>query len=349
MPEILLPYTNVDVTEEVNRIPNNYGYLNALDISPSEPVGSRLVRIDYRDGQIVVLAAEEPGSPGQLTEQDNVGGTILQIPHFPHLETITPEDLAGIVEVVNGVLQARNLDAELAKRLSRIRKNHSITLEYIRMGSMRGLIKDGRGRTLYDLYSVFGITKKVIDLKLGTADTDMVEKFEEIGDHIQTNLKGETMSGVEALISPTMFNRFIQHPKVEKFWIQTEQAPGLQKFLRADLGGNWGRIFDFGDIRVREYKGSFPVRSTSGQLTSEPIIEAGKGHAYPAGTQEMSKTFQGPVHHIDMVNVAPDASDPIYVSTEVLKHGAGVEVKSQTNRLSVWKQPECLVELMSSD
>lgn len=349
MPEILFPYSNVELTEEVNRIPNNFGMLNALNIAPSELMASRFVRIDFRDGQLVVLAADEPGAPGQMSEQDDVGGTILMIPHFPHLETIKAEDLVGGVEVINGVMNARNLSTESARRLNTIRGHHAITLEYIRMGMLRGLIKDGKGRTMYDLFSVFGLTKKTIDFKLGTAGTNLVEKCEEVIDHVQTNLKGETSTQIETVVSPSFFNRFVSHPNAEKFWIQTQQASRLQDFERERLGGNWGRVFEFGQILFREYKGTFPVRNTAGAITSEPIVEAGKGHAYPAGTQNLFRTYQGPVHHIDMVNVAPDASDPIYVSSKVLDHGAGVEMKSQSNRIAVCKQPNLIVEVYSSD
>ena len=88
MPDILFPYTNVDLTEEVNRIPNRFGLLNALNLAPVDPMSSRYVRIDFRDGELVVLAADEPGSPGQTSEPEQEQGTILMIPHFPHVETI---------------------------------------------------------------------------------------------------------------------------------------------------------------------------------------------------------------------------------------------------------------------
>lgn len=115
------------------------------------------------------------------------------------------------------------------------------------------------------------------------------------------------------------------------------------------MGGNWGRVFDFGYIVWREYKGSFPVRDASGNKVQEPAVAAGKGHAYPAGTMNMFKTFAGPAHHINLVNQAPGVDDPVFISTKVLDHGEGVEMKSQSNRLAVCKQPECLVEVFTSD
>ncbi|WP_223478743.1 major capsid protein [Oricola indica] len=351
MPEILFPYTNVDLTQEVNRLPNEFGLLNALNVAPSEPKNSQYVRIALKDGVIYVLSAEPRGAPGQIGEDGTETGVILQIPHFPHLEAIRAGDVDGLLEVVNGQITAKSLDMELARKLIIIRKHHSITLEYIRLGMLRGVIKDGKGRTLYDLFDVFDITKKTVDFVLGTAGTDVRAKCEEVVDHTMSNLKGETTSGVESVVSPTFFNKFITHEKVEKFWLQAQNSSEHRELNRQMRGGNWGRVFEFGDILFREYKGGLPVKAANGAISTEANVAANKGHAYPAGTQSMFATYEGPVYHIERANEAPDSNggDYIYVSPKVLDHGEGIELKSQTNRLAVCKQPETLVELSTSN
>ncbi|PZR78784.1 MAG: major capsid protein E, partial [Stutzerimonas stutzeri] len=163
MPEFLFPYTNVELTTEVNRIPNTYGLLNALNLAPSEPKRSRIVRIDFRDGQIHVLSHQEPGAPGEISPpEDPQSGVLLTIPHFVHLENILVGDVDGLLEIVNGQITEKSLDAELDRKLAIIRKNHAITREFIRLGMLKGEIKDGKLRTLYNLYEVFGITKKTV-------------------------------------------------------------------------------------------------------------------------------------------------------------------------------------------
>lgn len=347
MEELDFPYTAYDLTQEVNRIPNKFGLLNALGIAPFEQKNSQLVRIELKDGVIHVLAAEPRGAPGDVSPDDEENAIILQIPHFPGLERILVNDLDGLLQVVNGQLDPRSLDRELARKLMRIRSNHNITLEYIRLGMLRGVIKDGRGRTLYDLFDVFDITKKVVDFELSNDGTDVREKCEEVRDHIQTNLKGETTTGVHSCVSSPWFGELIRHPNVEKFWLQAQNSSEHKELNRTSQGGNWGRVFEFGDIVFREYKGGLPVKDASGSITTQDNIEAGKGHTYPAGTQNMMRTFEAPVHHIQMVNEAP-AEDTIYISPKTLDHGEGFELKSQSNRVAICKQPECLVELTTS-
>lgn len=348
MEELLFPYTATDLTQEVNRIPNQYGLINALGIAPFESKMSKLVRIEIKDGVIYVLAAKERGAPGDIGPDETEGGVILEIPHFPHLERIVVGDIDGLLEVVNGQITPRSLDRELTRKLVAIRRHHTITLEYIRLGMLRGLIKDGLGRELYNLYDVFDISKKVVDFKLGTAATDVRAKCEEVVDHSMTHLKGETTSGVQSVVSPTWFNKLISHENVEKFWLQAQNSTEHRQLNRLPIAGNWGRAFEFGDIVFREYKGGLPVKASDGTITTEANIEAGKGHAYPAGTQNMMRTYEAPVHHIQMANEAPE-EDLIYISQKELDHGEGFELKSQSNRLAVCKQPECIVELGSSD
>ncbi len=351
MPEILFPYTNTDLTQEVNRVPNQFGLLNALNIAPPEPKNSQFVRIDLKDGVIYVLSAEPRGGPAQVGPDDTESGVILQIPHFPHLEAIRVGDVDGLLEVMNGQVTPKSLDAELARKLVAIRRHHSITLEYIRLGMLKGLIKDGKGRTLYDLFDVFDITKKTVDFVLGTTGTDVRAKCEEVVDHTMSNLKGETTTGVEAIVSPSFFAKLIMHEKVEKFWLNAQNSSEHRELTRRMMGGNWGRVFEFGDILWREYKGGLPVKNAAGEITTEANVAANKGHTFPSGTQSMFATYEGPVYHIERANMAPDADngDFIYVSSRELDHGEGVELKSQSNRLAVCKQPESLVEISTSN
>lgn len=333
------PYTSIELTQEVNRIPNTYGMLNELNLFPSEGLGTRIVEITFKDGELVVLAADEPGQPGQMNERETENSIFVKIPHFPMLDKIGPEDFQGLLEVLNGTRVPKSFDRELAKRLQNIRLNHAITREFVRIGAMKGLIQDGKARTLYNLFTVFGIVKKVVHFDLGNANSDIAGKCNEIFDYYAENLKGETMSGVLATVSKEFFSKLIVHPKVEKFWQQTEGFRAMSNIPR----GPYGRTFEFGNITFREYIGYFPLRQADGSKVSARAIDAEKGHVVPTGTTNAMRTFDGPVHHIDHVNEAPEGE--VFISEKVLDHGRGVELNSQSNVLPICKRPELLIEI----
>lgn len=340
------PYTAVELTQQVNRFPNVYGLMQALGIFPSQAIASRIVSIRFEDGQLVVLAADEPGAPGQTTEREDGHEIFVGVPHFPHLETILARDLQGFLDVISGARVPKTFEAEMAKRLRVIRNNHAITREYVRLGALRGLIKDGKGRTLHNLFKVFNVQQKAIDFDLGNATSSPSDKCAMLVDWYGNNMKGETMSSIEVIVDGTFFSKLTQHPKVEKYWLQTMNAGQLARIERDRLGGQWGRVFDFQNIMFREYTGAVPLRDpATGKIMSAPIMGAGEGRAYPVGTQNSFVTYDGPVNHVEMVN-EPGAE--IFISPKLLDHGEGVEFKSQSNALPLCKRPEFLVNCSTS-
>jgi hypothetical protein len=66
---------------------------------------------------------------------------------------------------------------------------------------------------------------------------------------------------------------------------------------------------------------------------------------YPVGTGSTFATYDGPVHHVGLVN---QPGQEIFISPEPLKHGEGVEMKSQSNVLALCRRPELLVELATN-
>ncbi|HEV7278398.1 MAG TPA: major capsid protein [Devosiaceae bacterium] len=341
------PYTATDLTEQVNRIPNSYGLIRAMGLFDMEGVISTIVEIRIEDGVLRVLPAKDRGAPGTPGGRETGNTIFMEVPHFPDLDLITPQDIQNLMILVGRTKKPATLADEMAKRLRKIRNNHDITLEYLRMSALKGLIKDGNGQTLYDLYEVFGQTKKTVDFKLGTDTTDVIAKCAEVFEHIATNLKGETMSGVEVLVDNGFFSAFIQHPKVEKYWTSNQQGVvAIAQAERENLGGQWGRVFDFQNIRFREYYGSAPVRNANNEVVNERFIEAKHGHAFPVGTMDTFKTWFAPANDVRFVNTV---GQDIYISPEILKHGAGIELKSESNPLPIAKRPEVLVEISSSD
>ena len=320
--------------------------MNALNVFPSQAIASRVVEIRFEDGQLAVLASDRVGAPGQTTEREDGETVYIGIPHFPHLETVLARDLQDFLDVIGGAKVPKTFEAEMAKRLKTIRNNHAITREYIRLGALRGLVKDGRGKTIINLFDAFEITPKTIDFVLGTATTDIIGKTAALIDYMGESMKGETMSGIEIVCGGDWFSKFVQHPKVEKYWLQTQEAGRLAEIERSRLGGQWGRVFHFQTLMIREYTGSFPVRNAQGKLQSVKALGANEARAFPLGTMNSFATYDGPANHMERVN-KPGAE--IFISPKLLDHGEGVEFKSQSNALPICKRPEFLVDCSTSN
>ncbi|WP_420104146.1 major capsid protein [Bosea sp. (in: a-proteobacteria)] len=342
MPEFVFPFDSVTLTDEVNLIPNDYGLLNALNLFPAEPISTTVVGIVRDTDGIRVLPSLPRGTRGPEMTPDGQKIFYLEVPHFPLPDKLGPADLQNKAAIVNGRPQVMTVDIATAKKLKKLRRSHGITREYLKFAALKGLVKDGDGKTIVDLYAFFGIAKVTVDLVLGTAATDIVSKLEEIRTSVLKGVQGDTVGKVEAIVGTSIFSRLVQHPKFEKYWLNTPSAQELIRLDRHALGQDFGRMMDTGTLTIRESVGSVPMKGG----VSELLMAADKGVAYPTGTSEMFTCYDAPPHHIDHVN---QPGEEIFISEKILDHGEGVEFKSQSNVLPVVKRPEALVEIVSSN
>lgn len=328
------PYNAIELTGEVNRVPNVWGDLQAEKLFGSEYPTTTMVEIQFQDGVVTVLEADERGSPGVESTIETQNGVILKIPHIPHMGRIKPEDLQDRWVFESGQRRLMTVADATSKKLLQLRRNHAQTLELLRWGALKGQLVTGLGKVLYDFFEVFKVTKKTFDLKLDDDTTDVLAICDQIRQYMETHLLGEMMNGVRCKVAPDLFRKLVTHPNVEKFFIQWQGAQAL-------LAASEKRDFTFGGITWEQ---NF---HTVSNLKGQPVkfIANGKGIAYPAGTADTFKTFFGPAHHIAMVNTA---GAEVFVSPEVLKHGQGVELLSQSNPLPVCQRPELLVEVFSN-
>jgi hypothetical protein len=112
------------------------------------------------------------------------------------------------------------------------------------------------------------------------------------------------MTRPEVIVSTSFMNKFIQHAKVEKFWLswnaamslaQPAYAPGTGPIDRNGQPTALGRSFEFQNILWREYNGKAPIGKTR---TATPFIDDDYGVAYPAGTMNTFETWDAPANDV---------------------------------------------------
>ncbi len=332
---IQFPYTATDLTREINRIPNMYGRLNELNLFPAEGVASTLVEIKFEDGFITILAAEDRGKLGSVGREPVEGSIWLEVPHIPHEDALLAKSLQNRFRFGSGRRQLAGIADETAKKLRYIRQRHAITLEFLRMGALKGQIIDGRNRQLYDLFQVFapyGVTKKTVYFDLANASTNILEKTFEVARHLEDNAKGETVSGIHALVSREFFALLTNHPNVKEKYLATQNALQL-------AGKDIRKGFTFGAITFEEYN----AVATDLTGTSRRFIAAGKGHVIPLGTQQAFATYFAPADTIEDVNT--EGTPEVFISIERMKHGKGIDIHSESNPLPMCQRMDMLVEL----
>lgn len=328
------PFEMVDLTEELNLIPNTWGLINEMGLFRQESVTQHTVTVESTSGTLSVIPDSFRGTRLTANKDDTRNIRAFSIPHFNNQDAVTPQDLQG--KRAYGSDQADTEAAVIARKLERIRRNYAVTLEAARAYAITtGAIYAPSGTVVDNYYTSFGITRKELDFVLGTGTTDIVAKIEESISHIQDNINsGEVVNSVTALCSPTFFAKLIAHANVKAAY---QYYTSTQEPLRNRLGSGLYRRFSHGGIDFVEYRGSY---------NGTALIPAGDAYLVPMGTQDTFISYFSPANKLSLVNTMGES---VYTFQYRDARDEGITLESEMNHLALVRRPQAVVRLYSSN
>lgn len=315
------------LTLGINRFPTMYGRL--APYFPERGVVTRSVFVEEQNGVLNLLQSRPPGSPGSLGTQGKRKVRSFIVPHVPHDDVVLPEEVQGVREFASEN-SLKTVASMVAQKLQTMSYKHDITREWHRVGAIRGQILDADGSVIYDLFSEFGITQQVMGFALTTGSTEVISKVLNLKRYMETNAKGEVMSGIRVFCSSTFYDAFTTHASVkEAFKYYTQQ----QK-----LSGDYRTGFEYGGVVFEEYNGS----ATDASGTVRQFIPNDEAYAIPEGTITTFALYNAPADFNETVNTI---GLPKYAKQEGRKFGRGWDLHTQSNPLALCARPELLVKL----
>lgn len=328
-------YSLAEMTQAINILPNLYTRLGQIGLFRFEGVTQRSIVIEQFEGILSLLPSVPLGAPATVGTREGRSMRSFALPWIPHDDVILPADIQGMPAI--GVSDAADpLVTVMNRKLTLMRRKHAQTREYMEMNALRGIVKDGAGTTLYNYFTEFGLQQISVDFVFGTAGTNVQSKVRTVLRGIEDNLLGETMTSARALVSSEFFDKLIAHPKTEdayKFYSATGGQP-----LRDDMRRN----FPFAGILFEEYNGSVTLSNGS----SERLIPAGEGIAFPLGTFDTFTTYGGPANLLEAANTV---GLPLYARQHLDEKGRWIDLMTEASVLPVNKRPRLAIRLHSSN
>ncbi|MBZ0130219.1 MAG: major capsid protein [Rhodobacteraceae bacterium] len=328
-------YSLAEMTQAINILPNLYTRLGQIGLFRFEGVTQRSIVIEQFEGILSLLPSVPLGAPATVGTREGRSMRSFALPWIPHDDVILPADIQGMPAI--GVSDAADpLVSVMNRKLTLMRRKHAQTREYMEMNALRGIVKDGAGTTLYNYFTEFGLQQISVDFVFGTAGTNVQSKVRTVLRGIEDNLLGETMTSARALVSSEFFDKLIAHPKTEdayKFYSATGGQP-----LRDDMRRN----FPFAGILFEEYNGSVTLSNGS----SERLIPAGEGIAFPLGTFDTFTTYGGPANLLEAANTV---GLPLYARQHLDEKGRWIDLMTEASVLPVNKRPRLAIRLHSSN
>lgn len=343
----LLPLTAAEHVGLINSIPTTFGQVNADGLFPERGLSTPYVRIDILDGVITALPVTDKGRPSSIARHGRGKGVVFEIPNISHEDSVLAHDLR---EWLAFAQRSNTPDEAIVNRIEeRHRQNRlkfDITLEVLKLSALKGVIVDGAGDELYNLWDVFDVTQRVVYFDFANSSADIPAAIEAVIGGTEDALINDVMTGVEARVSPEFYNKLIRHASIEKYFANT---PAMYDMLlqqqRQNVAGAFRRTITIAGLTFKEYRAK--VKLWGADATSR-LIQATEGFANPIGTQDAHATYVAPPLDVRELNgSAASVGDLIHLTEEPMKHGGGLEWKYQANPLPLWKKPSLLTKLVA--
>jgi len=326
-------FNMMSLTQAINLLPTKYGRLNQMNLFPEKGVRTRTIAVEEVNGVLTLLPTAPVGSVGVSNKMGKRKVRPFSIPHIPMDDVILPSEYEGIREF-GSETELKTLASVMNDHLQTAKDKFDITLEYLRMGALKGVIMDADGSVLYNLYNEFEITQKVVYFDLETDDTDVLAKCKEVVRHIEDNLKGEVYSGVYCLCSADFFDALIAHGSVSQYYTNWSNAAIIAN------NGQYPdprKGFTFGGITFEEYRASAPDKDG----VTRQFITDNEAHFFPVGTMSAFATIYAPADFIETVNTL---GKPLYAKQVPEPMGRRVDLHVQSNPLPICYRPGLLVK-----
>ncbi|WP_316150058.1 major capsid protein [Cupriavidus sp. BIC8F] len=333
----------VSLTKAINDVPFQPKRIQQLGWFAEDGVSTTSMMIERQGETITLVPAGSRGAPGQNVPRDKRKLVAVPSIHLPQRDTINADEVQN-VRAFGSETDEQLVTTLVSKRLMKLRRNIDTTIEYQRMGAIKGQVLDADGSVLLDLFQTFGLSKTTAALALNVDATKLRSKVVGVKRTMEQKLGALEYSGIRVLCSASFFDAFVDHPAVQRAYDNFQDRAMLQQDLRGPganngKGGGGGAPsggFMWAGVVWEEYRG---------KIGGVDFIADGKAHMVPEGVPALFSTTFVPADYMETVNTM---GLPYYAKQELLDFNKGVEIEAQSNPIHLCTRPDAVIELSIS-
>lgn len=323
-------FTASEMTDAVNKLPLTVSRFGGM--FESKGVRTTQVAVEIRQGRIVLISDQERGSEPEHIDGVNRRRQIryLTTTHLAQADVIAPEDLQDVRAF--GSTELVSAATVINDRMSVLKRNLDMTLEWHRLGAVKGVVLDADGRTvLHNIYDTFGVTPGKADIKfpatISDTENQVLTSIVNARRKAEAAMQGNPYGHFECIIGSDAYDMLTSHRLVREYWERWMAS-------HASFGDN--------DWRTRGFPyGGIVFREASEVVGGRQLVDPKKGHLYPVGPG-IWKTYNAPADWMETVNTV---GLPFYARMDEKRRSRGYDLEVQSNPLTLCLFPEALVEL----
>lgn len=325
-------FSVVSLTDSVNKLKFVPGRIGQLGIFDESGVPTTTVVVEQKEGVLSLVSPTARGGPGKTLTKNLRDARPFVVPHFEINDAVMAEEVQN-VRAWGSETAVETVMGKVAERLGYHSQSMEATIEYARIGAIKGIVTYADSSTL-NLFTEFGVSQQsVVDFDLDDATPEEGEIRAKCASVIRTiadELGGTPFSGAHAFCGDTFFDQLIAHPEVRETYLGWTAAQELRGGYISGMGLSYG-AFPFGGIMWENYRGS---------VGGQAFIATGDCQIFPTGVPGLFKTYFAPADYIETVNTM---GQRMYAKQYEMANGKGVHLDTQSNPLSLCTRPRVLI------
>lgn len=317
------PFQLATLTKALNDIPFMPTRLGRTGVFSDQPITTTTVTIERQGETLALVPSAARGAPGQKVVVDRRNIRNLNTSHLPTEVSVLADEVQNLRAFGTDGDEATAV-AWLQRKMAVARRRLELTLEWQRVGALKGIVLDADGSTpIVNLFTEFGVTQDTFDFDLDNASIKVLAKVISYKRMIEDQLGGLPYTGIRMQCSAQFFDAFVNHVSVVDAFAYHNQTQN-----RSDVRGG----FMFGDVVWEEYRGS---------VAGTQFIEADAAYPVIEGTPDLYLANYAPAPYNDTVNTM---GQPFYSRMEEMPMGKGYTVEMQSNPLIFTSKPKAQVK-----
>lgn len=317
-------FSLMSLTAAINEAPHKPGLLGELGLFSEEGISTTHFDIEIEKETFSLVPAQPRGAPGHPKGGNGRSLIAFRTVHLPQRATILADQVQN-VRAFGTDDQLQPVQSVINQRVAKMRGDIDVTLEWQRIGAIKGQILDADGSTIVNLFTTFGVAQNTATITFGNDATKIMPQVLNAIRQSEDELGNVSVSGYMALCGKNFFNALISNKEVRETYLNWSSNEVLRRDNRA--GFLWGEVY------WREYRGK--VGGTS-------FIGDNDAYLVPLGVPDLFITRFSPADYMETVNTI---GLPYYAKSEPMKFGKGVELEAQSNPLCLCTRPRAVVKL----
>lgn len=323
-------FSTVTLTDAINNVlfvPGRAGQIVGWE---EEGVPTTSIMIEEQDGELKLLNPSPRGGPGATSADKPRKARSLIVPHYQHDDFILADSVQNVRAFGNTNVLESLQDRVNTKLEQHVRWKLDPTLEFQRVGAVKGIIINADGSTLYNLFTEFGVSQAAeVDFDLDNAAPAkgaLRGVCDDVDRTMADALGSVPYTGIHALCGTDFWKNLIAHQEIHEVYLAS------QTMAVALLNPMAYKTIKVGNITFEEYRG---------KNGATPFVATDKVHLFPVGVPGLWRTIYAPADYEETVNTN---GLPRYAKQYPSPNGKGRHLESQMNALNYCTRPKSLVK-----